>query len=96
MPKTVYELKSKEELGEKINIYYDELLKADLQLMEEDVVNSIIKKTEYPDDDYDYPTLQTAEKNDGDRIKEEIEYLKTGLQVRSRDFETIKNIEDEK
>lgn len=44
MPKTVYELKSKEELGEKINIYYDELLKADLQLMEEDVVNSIIKK----------------------------------------------------
>ena len=68
-----------------------------MQLTEKDVVKSIInnEKTEYPDN-CDFLTLQTADEIDEDRIKEEIKYLKTALQVRSRDFEIIQNIEDKK
>ena len=84
-------------MDKKINNNYYKLSKTDTQLIEEDVVNSIInnEKIEYPHN-CDFLTQQTVDEIDEDRIKEEIEYLKTALQVRSRDFETIQNIEDKK
>ena len=98
----VFELKKENlKIQEKLNeeIYEKNLntSKIDIKLIEGSITGSIENdiKIDYPNED-NFPMSQTAEKIDKDRIKEEIEYLQTGITMWSRNFETIQNIEDKR
>ena len=54
-------------------------------------------KSDYDEDDAIEPPphLQIREEMDKDRINESKEFVETRMQIRSRDFETIDNIDEE-
>ena len=66
-------------------------------MIEENITDSIVNniKIDCPNE-HDFLVTQTAEQINKDRIKEEIENLRTGLTMWSKDFETTQNIKDEK
>ena len=81
----VFELKKENlKIQEKLNEeMYEKNLntsKIDIKLIEGNITGSIENdiKIDYPNED-NFPMSQTAEKIDKDRIKEETEYLQTGI-----------------
>ena len=64
------------------------------QNVADDIFNNI--KDDYDDDDNEPPLYsQISNKIDRDRIEESKEYVKTQIQIRSTDFETIDNVDEE-
>ena len=70
-------------------------LKKKEQNVADDILNNI--KSDYDEDDPTEPPphLQIREEMDKDRINESKEFVETRMQIRSRDFETIDNIDEE-
>ena len=70
-------------------------LKKKEQNVADDILNNI--KSDYDEDDAIEPPphLQIREEMDKDRINESKEFVETRMQIRSRDFETIDNIDEE-
>ena len=70
-------------------------LKKKEQNVADDILNNI--KSDYDEDDATEPPphLQIREEMDKDRINESKEFVETRMQIRSRDFETIDNIDEE-
>ena len=64
-------LKIKEESNNKMNSSYQKIPKTDVQLIEENAVESIVnnEKVEYPDDYYDFPMPHTASEIEKERKK---------------------------
>ena len=64
------------------------------QNVADDIFNNI--KDDYDDDDNEPPLYsQISNEIDRDRIEESKEYVKTQIQIRSTDFETIDNVDEE-
>ena len=64
------------------------------QNVADDIFNNI--KDDYDDDDNEPPLYsQISNEIDRDRIEESKEYKKTQIQIRSTDFETIDNVDEE-
>ena len=64
------------------------------QNVADDIFNNI--KDDYDDDDNELPLYsQISNEIDRDRIEESKEYVKTQIQIRSTDFETIDNVDEE-
>ena len=80
-------LKIQEKLNEEMYEKNLNTSKTDIELIEENITDSIVKnmKINYQNED-DFPMPQTTEQINKDRIKEEIEYLEMDLKMQSRDF----------
>ena len=64
------------------------------QNVADDIFNNI--KDDYDDDDNEPPLYsQVSNEIDRNRIEESKEYVKTQIQIRSTDFETIDNVDEE-
>ena len=80
-------LKIQEKLNEEMYEKNLNTSKTDIELIEENITDSIVKnmKINYQNED-DFPMPQTTEQINKDKIKEEIEYLEMDLKMQSRDF----------
>ena len=70
----------------------------EIDKIEQNVADNIFNniKDDYDDDDNEPPLYsQISNEIDRDRIEESKEYKKTQIQIRSTDFETIDNVDEE-
>ena len=70
----------------------------EIDKIEQNVADNIFNniKDDYDDDDNEPPLYsQISNEIDRDRIEESKEYVKTQIQIRSTDFETIDNVDEE-